>query len=135
MDSDERSVYRFYLIVGLITIALITLGALVNWVIYPAWLEYQNRAIENSRGNVTTLQDQIHADIENYRALETDIALYTATDPVKYADVIRGLQNQQITDVCDARAAREKLRVDLYPDRLTAEAVTFFAETQEVVCH
>lgn len=77
-------------------LGILVVGAAVALVAYAApWrLEREREAQEQSRQFVTTKRDLLLLLAAEYETCKTDIARYEATDPVKFKQVVAGLETQ-----------------------------------------
>jgi hypothetical protein len=136
MNDDTKGVGKFVftttMAYGLAILVLLAIGLVGYYVVYPAILEREAEAARNSPQYIQSAQDQLSAALAHYDKLQADIDLYSQ-NPAN-AKLVNDLHNQQAADVCEVRAAVEKLNVDAHPDRISTRVRNFLRDTQGVVC-
>lgn len=133
-DPNEEIGWGFKAIVtwGIGILVVIFLGIMGYFVIYPAILARQTEAIQNSPQFVLSAQQEIADAIEHYESLEAQVD-ELAKQPGN-EDLIEDMRKQQASDVCEVRRAKDLMRAEQYPERLTDRARRFLEETKEVTC-
>ena len=97
---------------GAIAIGVAVLIAFIGWRLYPTQLAYVREAVQNSHQYVDAKKSMLLKLAEEYDAAEADIAKYRAADPVKFKDVIKGLEAQQ--EILSARIRSEAKMIALH---------------------
>jgi len=103
---------------GAIAIGVAVLIAFIGWRLYPTQLAYEREAAQSSHQYVDAKKTMLLKLAEEYDAAETDIARYRAADPVKFKDVIKGLETQQ-----ESLSTRIRAEAKMIPHHEVPESV------------
>ena len=103
---------------GALFVAMATAVAILGWFLYPTQMKFEREAMKNSYQRVEADRNHLLTLAKDYDDAATDLAKYEAADPVKYAGVITGLENQQ-------RATLAKMReiASLMPENEIPQSV------------
>lgn len=132
MDNEPKFIFNSTMAWGLAIIALLVLGAVIYWVVYPAILQREFEANRNSPGFITAGQVEFDDVMADYRRLDVQIQKYQG-DPDKVT-LVDSFKKQQASDVCEIREIVSRLQAERYPDRLSPSQWDFYREVQDIDC-
>jgi hypothetical protein len=115
-DAVASSRLIWYSVLGL---ALVLGASFLFWrFYYPTQLGLERDAIQQSHQYVDAKKSLLLKLAEDYEASETDIAKYNANDPVKYKDVVKGMETQQAVLLARIRSEAKMIPAEQVPESL-----------------
>lgn len=89
---------------------------LVGWKMWPARMAVEREVMQESFQYNDAKRSLLLKMAEEYEAAETDIAKYRASDPVKFKDVIKGMESQQEAMLARMRSEAKMIPAHQVPD-------------------
>ncbi len=96
---------------------LFVLGVIViGWKMWPTQMAVERDVMQQSHQYTDAKKLMLLKMVEEYETGEADIARYRASDPVKFKDVIKGMEAQQESILVRMRAEAKMIPLSQVPD-------------------
>lgn len=115
MKEDVVARFVWY---GALAIGFVVVLTIVGWKMWPTQMAVERDVMQQSHQYTDAKRSMLLKLAEEYEATETDIAKYRANDPVKFKDVVTGMESQQQALLDRIRNEAKMLPPNQVPDSI-----------------